>query len=146
MRLVNYSTLVETVADLDKKGRRGVRPMRTLVMQRGSDYVPPESGLEGRLNSLLQRAGLPGVRRQVEVGGHQWLGRVDFRLGATPLVIEVQSDAYHWSLTSAEADRVREDAMIEAGFRVVPVWESALWSDGGAVVRAIEAAMAELRR
>jgi very-short-patch-repair endonuclease len=146
MRLVDHGSLRTTYEDLDKRGRRGVRPMGLLLGTRGVDYVAPESGLEGRLNHILRKADLPRVRRQVEVGGEQWLGRVDFRLGATPLLIEVQSDTYHWSLTSAQDDLRRAQALEAAGFRVVPIWESTLWSDNQGVVATVEAALRELRR
>ena len=146
MRLVDHGSLRTTYEDLDKRGMRGVRPMGLLLATRGVDYVAPESGLEGRLNHILRKADLPRVRRQVEVGGEQWLGRVDFRLGATPLLIEVQSDTYHWSLTSAQDDLRRAQALEAAGFRVVPIWESTLWSDNQGVVATVEAALRELRR
>ncbi len=146
MRLVDYDVLTAVLDDLDKPGRRGVRPMRLLVAQRGPGYVPPESGLESRLNWLLNKAGLPAVERQVEVGGERWLGRVDFRLGVSAVVIEVQSGTYHWSLTSADDDRRRSDAMRNAGFVVVPVWESVIWNEPAAAIATIEAAWRELRR
>jgi very-short-patch-repair endonuclease len=146
MRLVNHETLTAVLDDLDKRGRRGVRPVRLLVGQRGPDYVAPESGLEGRLNILLQRADLPSVRRQVEIGGDRWLGRVDFRLGDSPLVIEVQSDTYHWSLVSTDDDGRRTDAMKKAGFVVVQVWESTIWNRPDAAIAAIDTAWRELRR
>ena len=145
MRLVDHASLRETYEDLDKPGRRGVRPMGRLIGMRGADYVAPESGLEGRLNHILKRADLPGVRRQVEVGGEQWLGRVDFRLGDAPLLIEVQSDTYHWSLSSTDDDLRRTQALEAAGFRVVPIWESTLWSDKKGVAATVEAAFRELR-
>ncbi|MGI9623281.1 MAG: DUF559 domain-containing protein [Acidimicrobiales bacterium] len=145
MRLVDYSSLDLVLADLDRRGRRGIRPLRMLVERRGPGYVPPESGLESRLNSILQRADLPGVRRQVDVGGRQWLGRVDFRLGDTPLLIEVQSDTYHWSLSASADDAKREAAMAAVGFQVVPIWESQVWSDRHEAVAAIEAALSQVR-
>lgn len=145
MRLVDHNSLRTTYEDLDKPGRRGVRPMGLLLGRRGPEYVAPESGLEGRLNHILSKADLPRVRRQVQVGGERWLGRVDFRLGDTPLLIEVQSETYHWSLSSAEDDLRRTQALEAAGFRVVPVWESAVWSDSQGVVATVEAAHRELR-
>ena len=145
-RLVNYDALRRVLDDLNKRGRRGIRPLAALVERRGRNYVAPESGLEGRLNTILERAGLPGVRRQVEVGGESWLGRVDFLLGTSRLIVEVQSDTYHWSLTSADADRRRTAAMVQAGFHVLPIWESEVWSKPEEIVRAIETAMSEIRR
>lgn len=145
-RLVSHPELVRVLDDLNKRGRRGIRPLLRLVAHRGPDYVPPESGLESRLNSVLARAGLQGVRRQVELGGQAWLARVDFLVDGTRLVIEVQSDLYHASLSAAADDERRADALAEAGFTVVPVWESDVWSRPQEVVAMVEAALREARR
>ena len=146
LRLVSHGDLMRVLEDLHKKGRRGIRPLLHLVAARGPDYVPPESGLESRLNSLLGRAGLPGVQRQVSLGGEVWLGRVDFLLEGASLVIEVQSDMYHASLSASRDDERRIAALADAGFRVLPVWESDVWMRPGQVVAAVEAAMLEARR
>ena len=146
LRLVSHAELIRVLGDLNKKGRRGIRPMLRLVAQRGPEYVAPESGLESRLNSVLARAGLPGVRRQVELGGEVWLGRVDFLLDGTGLVIEVQSDLYHASLSASADDRRRATALTEAGFTVLAVWESDVWSRPDEVVAAVEAALREAQR
>ncbi len=146
LRLVSYDELMRVLGDLNKKGRRGIRPLLRLVAERGPGYVPPESGLESRLNSLLGRAGLPGVRRQVELGGEVWLGRVDFVVDGAFLVIEVQSDLYHASLSAGRDDEKRMAALANAGFRVLPVWESDVWMRPREVVAAVEAAMRESRR
>ena len=145
-RLVDYGILRTVLDDLNKRGRRGIRPLSMLVEQRGRSYVPPESGLESRLNGILRRADMPPVRRQVDVGGQTWLGRVDFRVGDTPILIEVQSDAHHWSLSSSDDDARRTAAIEAAGFVVVEVWESAIWHDPASAIGAVEAALRDLQR
>lgn len=146
LRLVSYQDLMTVLGDLNKKGRRGIRPLMRLVAMRGPDYVPPESGLESRLNTLLAREGLPGVRRQVELGGEVWLGRVDFVVDGASLVIEVQSDFYHGSLSAGRDDQRRQAALEAAGFRVLPLWESDIWMRPREVVSAVEAALREESR
>ena len=146
LRLVSYGELMRVLHDLNKRGRRGIQLLMHLVADRGPGYVPPESGLESRLNSLLGRAGLPGVRRQVELGGEVWLGRVDFVLQGESLVIEVQSDQYHASLSSSRDDERRLLALADAGFCVLPVWEADVWTRPREVIAAVEAAVREARR
>lgn len=145
MGLVSYERLAGVLGDLASRGRPYVQKLVRLVEARGPEYTPPESGLEGRLNWILRSHDLPGVRRQVEVGGEQWLGRVDFVLEGTPLIIEAQSDEYHWSLSSRDDDRRRAEAMDAAGFRVVQVSQADIWSAPAEVIAAVEAARRELR-
>jgi len=145
-RLVTYGDLDEVVVDLHKPGRRGIGLLRTLIDERGPGYVAPASGLESRMGALLEKAGLPSVRRQVSLGGRDWAGRVDFVVVGTPVVIEVQSDRYHASLTARSDDSKRIEALAAGGFDVVEVWESDVWHQPERVVEAVRAALRRARR
>ncbi len=124
--LVSHQSVLECCDRLGGRGRPAVPILRKLVEDRGSKFVPPASNLESRLNQLLKGAGLGVVRRQVAVGGVTWLGRVDF-LHPCGLVIEVQSEGFHASLSDVKADEARFAAMRDAGFDVVAVWDREIW-------------------
>lgn len=144
-RLVSATSVTEVLGDLWNRGRPELKKLAHVMRDRGSDYIAPASGLESRLNSVLDAAELPGVRRQVDLGGKEWLARVDFKIDGVPLVIEVQSDTYHASLSAQRDDEARFEALSSAGFRAVPLWESEVWYEPETVVDTIRLAMAELR-
>jgi len=144
-RLVTHSSIREVVGDLHKRGRPELGKLAGLLGERGHDYTAPASGLESRFNSILNKADLPGVQRQVDLGGVEWLARVDFKLDGFPLIIEVQSDTFHASLSAQRDDERRFMALAEAGFTSVPVWEDEVWHRPQKAIDAIQAALAELR-
>jgi len=144
-RLTSGPSLRRTLDELAGQGRNGVRLMRELLDERGDDYVPPDSNLERRFESVLQRACEPGMRRQVDAGGDRWVGRVDFRDPQLPLVVEVQSELYHSALTDRVADAARVAALRSAGFEVVEVSEEQVWHRPAEVVQAVREARRRLR-
>lgn len=126
--------------ELAERGRNGIAVGRELLDERPADYVPPASGLEARFAQVIREAGLPPMRRQVDLGGERWSGRVDFRAVDLPLVVECQSERYHASLCD-RADDARRRARLEAdGFVVVEVWDVEVWHRPGDVVGRVLAA------
>jgi very-short-patch-repair endonuclease len=144
-RLVSARSLRRTLDELAAQGRNGVRVLRELLDERGDDYVPPASSLEGRFAEVLERAGQAPMRRQVDSGGDRWVGRVDFRDEDLPLLVEVQSETYHLALTDARDDEVRLAALRAAGFEVVEVTDAQVWHRPDEVVDAVCAARRRLR-
>src|SRR5690606_31173968 len=118
MRLVSGVTLHAMLGELAQRGRSGIATMRLVLRERDVDYVPPASGLESRVVQILQRAGLDPLRRQVDVGADQWIGRVDFRDPVLPFVLEVQSERFHRSRLDRQLDGRRIDRLERAGFVV----------------------------
>lgn len=144
-RLASRSSVQEVVLDLHKRGRPELSKLAGLLSERGHDYVAPASGLESRFNSILDKADLPGVKRQVNLGGVEWLARVDFKIDGFPLIVEVQSETYHASLTAERDDVARFKALADAGFTSVQVWEREVWHRPDEAIGSIQAAIAELR-
>jgi very-short-patch-repair endonuclease len=139
MRLLTGRSLALLLTDLGRRGRNGIAALRIFVDDRGLDYEPPDSGLESRVEQILARAGI-NVRRQVHLGSeHAWNGRVDFLHETLPIVIEVQSEAFHSSLTDSEADRARIQGLEAAGFRVVEITDDQAFTDPRSVVEAVQA-------
>jgi very-short-patch-repair endonuclease len=145
-RLLSARSVRRTLDDLAVQGRPGVRLLRELLERRGDDYVPPASNLERRFEVVLERAGEPALRRQVDCGGDHWVGRVDFRDARLPLVVEVQSEHYHSALVDREHDAARLAELREAGFEVVEVTEEQVWHRPAEVVEAVRGARRRLSR
>lgn len=113
--------------ELAQRGRPGIGVMRRQLAKRPAGYIPVASGLERRLDKLARAAGVPALRRQVDVGGHEWLGRVDFA-DEIPLLYEVDSILHHTSPGDVARDEARDRAMRAAGFReVVRIPEEDIW-------------------
>lgn len=140
--LTNFVRLDRMIAELSKPGRTGLTIARTLVQERGPSYRPPESGLERRAIHVLADAGLTGFERQVDVGDDErWIGRVDLRHSVVPLIVEVQSELYHWGHTNEARDAHRIAALEAAGYVVVEVEEFDVWHRPAAATAAVRAGL-----
>lgn len=127
-RLVSGRCLEMMLDDLAQRGRPGIRVMREIVEARGSDYIPPASGLEARVEEILRDDGQAPLCRQVNSGDDEtWIGRVDFRDQLEPFILEVQSERFHASLLDQQADRDRLSQLEAAGFVVVTVSDTDVW-------------------
>ncbi len=131
-RLVTYDVLHELLGRLAIQGRNGIRVMRKLLAARPSDYVAPESGLEARTARLAADVGVDLIR-QVDVGGQDWIGRVDFLIEGSNRVIEVLSQRYHGAPLDRLADDRRFARLNEAGFEVLTLWDTDIWNDADLV-------------
>lgn len=129
-RLVDGRSLHRVLDELSARGRPGLGVMGALLAERPADWVPPASGLEGRVADQLRTSALPPFDRQVELGGDRWAGRVDFCNRQHRLVLEVQSDRYHAALGDRRTDERRHAALRAAGWTVIEVWESEIWTPG----------------
>lgn len=139
--LLSGASITALVAQLGERGRNGTAALRRYLEPRGADFVPPATGLESRLNEILQEMGLE-VRRQVDLGDEvAWGGRVDFLIAGTNVVVEAQSQRFHASLADRGADRVRRDRLEAAGFVVVEVWDSAVFAQPNEVRKVIRNAL-----
>lgn len=106
------------LGELGGRGRSGLGIIRELLSQRSLDYVPPASGLEARVIELLADAGI-GTRRQVDLGGEHWIGRVDLLVTGTRLVVEVDSALHHTSRSDRQRDSRRDEHLRAAGYEVI---------------------------
>lgn len=138
-RLTTLPALRSVTHDLADHGRRGSAVMRGLLAARPGAYIAPESGLEARFLAILTAAGLPLPERQRDVGGEQWIGRVDFLDRARRLVIEIDSDIHHTTRADRRADDGRSRALVEAGYGLVRVREEQVWHRPHEVIEALKA-------
>lgn len=132
-------------AELAERGRKGTVVMREILDARPPGYVPPASGLEGRVKQILAEAGLGEFRRQVDLGDDRWVGRVDFLHEKLPVIVEVQSERYHTALLDEAHDAARKAALEAAKFVVVEVWDTDVWHRRTAVVDAVREGLRRAR-
>lgn len=145
MALFNGATMHRTFHELAASGRNGIVMMREILADRPVDYMPPASGLERRFQAILADAGLKPMRRQVDVGGDDWVGRVDFLDADLPMLAEINSDRFHAALTDENADARRYAALDRAGFEVCVLWENVIWQDPRRVIADVRAARRRAR-
>lgn len=132
--LVSGASIAALLADMGARGRNGTAGLRHYFDERGVSYAPPDSGLESRTQQILDDAGIQ-VRRQVDVGAERhWTGRVDFVVVGTPVIIEVQSELYHSSMSDRAHDDRRIRELESGGFVVVELTNEMVWSDPHRVV------------
>jgi very-short-patch-repair endonuclease len=143
--LTNHTLLHRMLDDWADHGRAGTVAMREILAVRPRGYMPPASNLESRFAYLAERHGVGPFRRQVDLGGEDWIGRVDFRHVRCPLVVEIQSYLYHEALVDKEADARRFALLKAEGFTVEPVWDHEIWGDPGPAMRRIAEAERRLR-
>ena len=143
-RLLSGRSLGALLDDLGRSGRNGTAGLRAYHDARGEHYVPPDSGLESRVAQILRGAGV-AARRQVDLGGDCWSGRVDFLLDGAPVVIEVQSALHHSALSDRSDDAARIGRLEGDGFIVVEVTDTEVWTHPALVVSKVRAAEAESR-
>ena len=132
--------------ELARSGRPGITVMRKLLDERPVGSTVPGSGLEARFEQLCRNAGIRGLERQVDVGGHSWLGRVDYLRRDVGLIVEVDSALHHTSVTDRANDAARDEAMLAAGCRRVErVTEEDIWQRPWAVVAHLHTVLRELQ-
>ena len=145
-RVLSGRSIERFLEQLGRRGRTGTAGLRAYFDERGRDYTPPASGLESRADELFIES-RADMRRQVDSGDDEhWTGRVDFRHETLPLVIEIQSEKYHSSLTDRAADAARRERFESAGYVFLEITDTMIWSSPGLVVSMVRAATERARR
>ncbi len=145
-RITSIQLLRRTLCELSGKGQRGVVAMRALVEARPVGYVPAESGLELRAIRMLEEAAITGWRRQVEVHDADGLiGRVDLLHERRMLIVEIDSDLHHTSLSDVRADQVRQRRLEAQGYAVVRITEHEVWHPSRALYARVREALDRAR-
>jgi very-short-patch-repair endonuclease len=118
-RSVTMPALWRVLGDLAEHGREGTVWLRTLLTERGSCYVPPESELESRFLDLVHRYRLGRPARQVDVGdADAWIGRVDFLWRDERLIVEVDGAEHHGAFLDRRSDAERDERLTASGWTV----------------------------
>jgi len=124
-----HEQLHDLLPVLATQGRNGITNMRWVLDLYPRGYRFPDSGNEVRFEDVLASAGITGLRRQVDLGGHEWIGRVDYLCELTGVIFEIDSELHHTSPEDVAADEARDAALSAAGHpEVVRIWTERLWS------------------
>lgn len=142
LKLVTWAELHQSIDNLQRRGRAGTRLLRELAADRQPGTAPTESRNEDQFEAILAGAGSRPFVRQRLVGGTGPVGRTDHRDPELPVVVEVNSLAFHSLPSDRRADEERYAALVEAGFTVAVIWEDDLWSRQRNVIDTV----AEVRR
>ena len=117
---IDLVMLQDLFNSLGRRGKPGTALLRKLLEARGDSGTPPDSELERRLITVLERAGLPAPMLQFHA---PWLrpvnGRVDLAYPDHRLVIEGDSRRWHLLMDAFETDRLRDNAAQVAGWRIL---------------------------
>jgi hypothetical protein len=133
--------------ELAESGRNGIAVMREVLERQPLGIGSPETGLEIRFREILAEYGERPLRYQVDLGGHDWLGRFDCVDDELGLVVEVNSAVHHTSELDKQRDEDRRAALLAAGYReVVFVTDDQIWRRPAEAFRAVHEARARLRR
>ena len=138
-RLITYRHLHDYADRLPSRGGApGARVIRRLAEARSPEFRPPESSAERRVNELLERAGVPELERQVDIGDkNSWIGRVALADRRLRVLVEVQSELFHGSVLDQRNDQVRLARLRAAGWAVLEVQQFDIWHRPERVVEAI---------
>ena len=103
-----------------RQGRRGAGVIRR-VLAPHLDCEPVAGVFEARMARLLATQGLPLAVPEYEVwsAGGEFVARVDFAYPELKLAIEVDGFAAHSTVDAFRRDRVRQNALVAAGWTVL---------------------------
>lgn len=136
--------LGSAVAELCHRGRRGSTLLKALTFDILPGYVPPASELEARFRDLVRAVGLADeMILQANVGGEDWIGRVDVLFPAARVIVELDSRRWHTSRMAAASDRNRTNRLEIAGWRVLQITWRRLMDDPIGVVHDLRQLLAQ---
>jgi len=118
-RLIHPGPLIARHLEIARPGRPGTSLARRVLEQLDADLALTESDLETRLLMVIARAGLPAPVRQhsVEISGSTY--RIDMAYPERLLAIEGDGFEFHSGRDIFERDRVRQNDLVLAGWRVL---------------------------
>ncbi|MGH9137406.1 MAG: DUF559 domain-containing protein [Acidimicrobiales bacterium] len=101
-----------------RRGRRGTRLVRELLLRFGKDYVPTRSQTESLFMEVVWTYGLPEPEKQGVMSDVEgFIGTVDFVWRPQRVVVETDS-SWHDGPVDVEVDAERDDRLTAAGYTV----------------------------
>lgn len=120
VRLVSLAAVEWARAAHARPGRSGTGVLGKVLDARALGRRPPDSVLEARMGTLLQRHMLPMPVFQHEVrDGARVVARVDFAYPDRMLAIEVDGLSAHASADALQRDLARQNALVALGWKVL---------------------------
>lgn len=119
LHLARTSDFRLVLAEAGARGRAGTATMRGLLQERDNEPVT-ESDAEDLCLAVLLAGNMPPVGRQRVVGGTcAPIGRFDFVVLGLPVVVEVDSRAFHDSWEVTLEDQRRDAKLRAAGWIII---------------------------
>ncbi|NIA25345.1 MAG: DUF559 domain-containing protein [Gammaproteobacteria bacterium] len=145
-RLVTLERVAEVVDDVARQGRTGVGTARALLEIRLKWRGDTESPLEDLFRQLLADAGLPMPMGQYPVRDQLGVvvARLDFAYPERRLGIELDGFRFHSDPKTFADDRVRQNAVLSAGYRLLRYTARDLRDTPQRVVAEVARSLAEL--
>jgi very-short-patch-repair endonuclease len=100
-----------------RPGRRGAGRLARLLAEHDPGTTRTRLELEERMLALCRRAGLPAPEVNAEIMGYE----VDFVWRDARLIVETDGWEAHGTRAAFERDRLRDAALVAAGWRVVRI-------------------------
>jgi hypothetical protein len=102
---------------------KGARQIRSILDEHELGSTLTESDLEEPFFALIRGAGLPlpQVNYYIDPGDGGLLVKGDFVWIEQRLVVETDSQKYHGTLRAFESDRIRDQRLVAAGWRVIRI-------------------------
>ena len=142
-----HRRVAELLPELAEHGRNGIVLVRDWLERNPPGSRPVASGLEGRFQRILREAGERPLDRQVDVGGHEWIGRVDFVDREVGALFEVDSLLHHTSELDMAHDAERDARLLAAGWSAVErVAEEWIWHEPARAIHVVRETRRLLQR
>ncbi len=132
-RLIDGDFIHDLAARSGGSGKSGIVVLRTVLESRPPGYKPAGSRLEERFEAIVPWTVRNDLDRQVTVDAVDAVRTVDFRLRSWPLIVEINGEVFHTSISDRAADGERYRRLLALGFSVVVLWEHDIWHDAAAV-------------
>ncbi len=118
-RGLSFTQEVAVLAVTGKRGRRGTRLVREILLQLGPEHEPTRSDTESLFMELVWSSGLPDPEKQVALGDLRgFIGVVDFLWRPARLVVEIDS-TWHDGPLDKQADAERDERLAGEGYVVM---------------------------
>ncbi len=136
LRLVDFAELQQRIAD--RPGRPGSPSLQAVLSRYAAGSTVTRSEMEERFLALCDDHRIPRPQVNIRIEGEE----VDFVWRGERLIVEVDGFAFHSTRAAFERDRLRDQALQAAGWRVMRITWRQVADTPEAVVARIAAALA----
>ena len=143
-RLTTPERVLDRFLQVARRGRRGVGTLRPLLDARLGGTTRRPGEFERRVWRLIADAGVaePVCEHEIRTGGGVLIARVDLALPWARIAIECDSVAWHSGRQRRQADLVRQNRLVLAGWTMLRFTWDDLVHRPDVIVRHVAAALA----